>query len=173
MGEKLLKQSQKYKIKHKNKKRWKKVFSVVACFIVFCVTYALILPAITMEKTSYCTIEAHEHTDACYTETLICGLSEGEEQETHVHDASCYEQEKTLCCTKEETAGHTHTDACKQIEKTLICDKEESEEHIHDDSCYVMTETYICGKEESEGHTHTDACYEMTDKLVCGLEENA
>ena len=45
----------------------------LSAFVVFCTTYALILPAITLENQ-----ELHTHSEACYDENgaLICGLSE-------------------------------------------------------------------------------------------------
>lgn len=39
--------------------------------VVFITTYALILPAITLEKEAMCGIEAHQHNDSCYSEELI------------------------------------------------------------------------------------------------------
>ena len=38
----------------KNRKRWYRAVSILSCFVVFCTVYALILPAITMEKQTYC-----------------------------------------------------------------------------------------------------------------------
>ena len=63
----------------------------------------LILPAVTLEQTAYCGCEEHQHGDACYEETLICGESENE----HVHTEECYK--KTLVCQLEE---HEHSLAC-------------------------------------------------------------
>ena len=53
-----------------------RVVSVTAALVVFVTTYALVLPAITMETNALCGMEAHEDTDHCYTEELICGLEE-------------------------------------------------------------------------------------------------
>lgn len=39
-------------LRHQQKKRWKKLVGIFACFVVFCTVYALILPAVTMEKTT-------------------------------------------------------------------------------------------------------------------------
>ena len=55
------------------KKRWHKVVSCLAAVVVFCTTYALILPAITM------------------TEEYICGYAE-----EHTHDESCFEMQVPL-----------------------------------------------------------------------------
>lgn len=54
--------------KHRRKRTWYKILSVPICLVVFVTTYALILPAITMESTpdTYCGIAEHVHTDACY-----------------------------------------------------------------------------------------------------------
>ena len=51
--------------------RWQKVVSCMAVVVVFCTTYALILPAITMTTT--CGLDEHTHTAACYAndETLL------------------------------------------------------------------------------------------------------
>jgi len=45
---------------------WRKLVRLMACIVVFCTAYALILPAITIEQTYYCGIEDHEHTDDCF-----------------------------------------------------------------------------------------------------------
>ena len=80
--------------------------SGVAAVVVFVVTYALVLPAITMEQNAPCGIEEHQHTDSCYEDRLVCGIPEGQ---GHHHNASCYE--KILVCEKEV---HTHSPECYQ-----------------------------------------------------------
>lgn len=199
MNEKLLEQGEKYEKSRKHWKRWQKLVGALACIVVFCTTYALILPAITMERTAYCGYEEHTHGEECYTKELICGYPENPAAQptvAHQHTDACYTEEKELICGKEESEGHTHTDECKHTEQVLICNvpeseghthsdscyneagelicgKEESEGHIHTDSCYETRVTYVCGKEESEGHTHTDACYETKKVLTCGQEETS
>lgn len=199
MNEKLLEQGEKYEKSRKHWKRWQKLVGALACIVVFCTTYALILPAITMERTAYCGYEEHTHGEECYTKELICGYPENPVAQStvaHQHTDACYTEEKELICGKEESEGHTHTDECKHTEQVLICNvpeseghthsdscyneagelicgKEESEGHIHTDSCYETRVTYVCGKEESEGHTHTDACYETKKVLTCGQEETS
>lgn len=199
MNEKLLEQGEKYEKSRKHWKRWQKLVGALACIVVFCTTYALILPAITMERTAYCGYEEHTHGEECYTKELICGYPENPVAQptvAHQHTDACYTEEKELICGKEESEGHTHTDECKHTEQVLICNvpeseghthsdscyneagelicgKEESEGHIHTDSCHETRITYVCGKEESEGHTHTDACYETKKVLTCGQEETS
>ncbi len=49
------------------------------CIVVFVTTYALILPALTLEKGALiCGMEVHEHNESCYAEVLTCTLQESE-----------------------------------------------------------------------------------------------
>ena len=65
----------------RRRKRWVKVVSAMAAVVVFCTTYALILPAITMEKDPVCGLEEHQHDETCYApgtpviqRELVCTL---------------------------------------------------------------------------------------------------
>ena len=100
-------QAEQYVKKHKWRKVWHKIVSALACVVVFCTTYALILPVITAEQTSYCGIKEHQHSDACYEMRLICGHNETEKSDYDVHTDACYE--KVLVCRKEE---HCHSLSC-------------------------------------------------------------
>ena len=135
--------------------------SLVAAIVVFITTYALVLPAITLEKTASCGIDEHQHDDSCYEYVLTCGQ---EESEGHHHDNSCYTVTRKLECQLEEHQ-HSPENGCYDEEGNLIC---QLEEHTHDDDCYSEVKELTCGREESEGHHHTDACYEKV--LVCGKE---
>lgn len=56
-------------LKQQHERRvWQKIVGVMAAVVVFCTTYALILPAITLENELICenSDESHVHTDACY-----------------------------------------------------------------------------------------------------------
>lgn len=61
----MLKQGNKLLQRQRRRKRWYQIVGILSCFVVFCTTYALILPAITMERTTYCGKE-HTHSPACY-----------------------------------------------------------------------------------------------------------
>ena len=63
----------------------------LSCVVVFCTVYALILPAITLERKTVCGQEEHSHTEECYSsdEQLTCGKTE------HTHTESCYADDKT------------------------------------------------------------------------------
>ena len=67
----------------------KRLVFILACIVTFCVTYALILPAITMSRPTICGREEHEHIRECRDAegVLICGTEE------HQHTSACYENE--------------------------------------------------------------------------------
>ena len=46
---------------YKVKKTWRKVLGVLGAIVVFCTTYALILPAITWERMLVCEVPEHHH----------------------------------------------------------------------------------------------------------------
>lgn len=165
----LLHQAAKFKLQNRKHKRWQKAVSILACIVVFCTVYALILPALTAEGTPHCGIEEHTHTDECYENRLICGKEEGEG--AHTHTDECYTQEQTLICGQEEGEGaHTHTEECYDEDGNLICGLEENEGHQHTEECYQTENILTCDQEESAGHQHTAECYERV--LTCGKEEH-
>lgn len=71
-------------------KRWRKMMLCFSCVVVFCTVYALILPAITLEKKASCGQEEHSHTEECYSadNLLICG------REEHIHTEMCYTKDE-------------------------------------------------------------------------------
>lgn len=154
MKQDALQQTSKYAKAHQRKRRWYKAVSCLAAVVVFCTTYALILPAITMEQDAKCGIPEHVHDESCYIVV----------SEPHVHDESCYEL----------VGGHAHTDDCYTLQRgELICGQEEREGHHHTDACYTETTRELtCGLEESDGHQHTDECYAWEQVLTCGQEES-
>ena len=148
----------------------------MAYVVVFCTTYALILPAITMEYGNTCGLEEHTHSQACFRQDeiteMICTL---EECEAHSHTESCY-----------ATAGHEHSDDCYVVvQGELIC-QETDESHSHGESCYEATQQVVCGLEEApvqqvlictddtQAHQHGDDCVKITyeEVQICTLEEH-
>jgi len=89
----------KYQKANKNRNIWHMFVRAVACLVVFCTTYALILPVITLEKEYICGMEEHIHSDSCYAED---GLLEGNSpklicsQTEHIHTSSCYPPKKNI-----------------------------------------------------------------------------
>ncbi len=83
---------QKYLKAKKNRSIWHMFVRVAACLVVFCTTYALILPVITVENEYICGMEEHIHNESCYAEDgllegnspkLICSKTE------HYHTSNC------------------------------------------------------------------------------------
>lgn len=170
MDKLLLQDAEPYASAHRHKRRWYQVMACLAAAVVFCTTYALILPAITLEK--QCEIPEHTHTEACYTSEqgdLICTQST---EPQHTHTEECYQETQDLVCGMSESTGHTHGAECYDQEGNLICGQEESEGHVHGEACCGVSRQLICGQTEEPAHQHTDACYSWNQVLTCDLEEH-
>ena len=143
------------KLISKNRRRriaWQRFVRSLAIIVVFCTTYALILPAITM------------HSDT------ICGM------QSHIHGEGCYEVRgiKALTCTHQE--GQEHGDACwtetGEMTTELVC---AIPEHTHGDGCYpvepeaTLGVIYHCGFGE---HTHGEGCTDSDGNLTCRITEH-
>ena len=61
----LLKEAEKYVKQNSRQRVWRKFVRVMAWIVVFCTTYALILPAVTLEKEQY-GLSEHTHSESCY-----------------------------------------------------------------------------------------------------------
>lgn len=176
--------AQEYSKAHRRKTLWYRAVTCLAAVVVFCTTYALILPAITLEKK--CEIPEHTHTDACYTQVTtrekrnpICAVKA--DVVVHRHDSACYNAEGNLWCTLPEVEAHRHTDACyiqpeahthtdacyTQEQGNLICTKSTEPAHVHSDDCYTETTEQVC----TEEHEHGEGCYEIQRELICSLTE--
>ena len=170
MDKLLLWDAERYTRAHRRKRRWYQVTTCLAAVVVFCTTYALILPAITLEK--QCALPEHTHTEACYTSEqgdLICTQST---EPQHTHTEECYQETQALVCGMEESTGHTHGAECYDEEGNLICGQEESEGHVHGEGCYEASRQLICGQTEEPAHQHTEECYSWNQVLTCGMEEH-
>lgn len=165
-----LQSAEKYMKAHKRKKSWYRVVTGLACVVVFCTVYALILPAITMEKGA-CEIPEHTHSEACYTQVTSATRTEPvctiESLNLHQHDDTCYDSEGNLTCGYADFVVHQHDSACYDENGNLWCPLPEIETHEHTGSCYAVPEA-----DAPEVHTHTDDCYTETSTLICSLEES-
>ena len=95
---------------HLQKKKWRRVVTALSCIVVFCTTYALILPAVTMSQQPFCGKEEHIHDpESCYARVLVCGQDAPDEdtpeQPEHVHTDACYQEEAILVCELAEGEG--------------------------------------------------------------------
>ena len=189
MKDVLLRNAEKYTLAHKRKRRWQRAVTALSGVVVFCTTYALILPAITMEKK--CEIPEHTHTEACYTQVtsreksvLACQVEA--DVVVHKHDSACWDENGSLVCTLPEIELHRHTDSCYTIPEVhthgeacytsergdLICTQSTEPQHTHSEDCYQETRDLVCGMSESTGHTHGAECYDGEGNLICGQEES-
>ena len=181
--------AEKYTKVHQRKKRWYRVVTGLACVVVFCTVYALILPAITMEKEA-CEIPEHTHSEACYTQVTSATRTEPvctiESLNLHQHDDTYYDSEGNLTCGYVDFVVHQHDSACYDENGNLWCPLPEIETHEHTGSCYAVPETdapevhthtddcytvergeLICTESTEPAHVHTDDCYTETSALVC------
>lgn len=161
-----LQSAEKYTKAHQGKKRWYRVVTGLACVVVFCTVYALILPAITMEKGA-CEIPEHTHSEACYTQVTSATRTEPvctiESLNLHQHDGTCYDSEGNLTCGYADFVVHQHDSACYDENGNRWCPLPEIETHEHTRSCYAVPET-----DAPEVHTHTDDCYTVErGELIC------
>ena len=179
----VLRDAEKYTKVHKRKRLRHRVVTVLAGVVVFCTTYALILPAITLEK--QCDIPEHTHTDACYAQVTSVEkrvpMCSAKTLEIHQHTADCYDADGNPTCGYADFAVHSHDSRCYDEKGNLWCPLPEIEAHRHTADCYALPEEHthaegcytsvrgdlVCGE-----HVHTDACYTETPVLACGLEES-
>lgn len=196
----LTKSSEAMNERHRRRRRWYKVLSVLAAVVVFWTTYALVLPAITMTEEYHCGMEEHIHDASCYTggavRTSVCSAEadyagyilihgHGElcrdssgalictlpEVGTHLHTDACYLVSTSPACGMEEFPAHAHTEDCYETQDVLVCELPETDGHSHTDECYDETGALICAEEETEGHVHAEECYAQESVLICGMEE--
>lgn len=175
MGRNLLDRAAGFLLAQRRHKRWQKAVSAMAAVVVFCTTYALILPAITLSNDPICGKEEHVHTEECYAtelrypqSTMDCTLDSGDAPVIHTHDKYCYSEDGTLICELPELEAHRHTGRCYREVRTLICEEEEDLGHEHSDACYAHHRgELICTEEEDAGHTHDDRCYDVDRELTC------
>ena len=127
--------------------KWKRITLALSSVVVFCVVYALTLPAITLEGKTICGMEEHTHTEECYQDDkLIC------DKEEHQHTEDCYEKEEDqpveneVLNEPEETVQPDTTEPSDEVE--TVAEPEESkqdesnEEEQQQESTQVTSEGF-------------------------------
>ena len=178
-----------YARKNRFQRRWYKLMMALASIVVFCTTYALILPAITLEQ--QCRIPEHQHTDDCYTQITTVSRQEfachwdGQSVIIHHHDSYCYDENGTLRCELPEVEEHIHGGGCYQRpllkeghSHSELCDSRirgelTCQEHVHTESCYSSGTNLVCTELVTEGHAHGEGCFDEESNLICDLEETS
>lgn len=110
-----------YNERHIRKMKWRRIVTILSCIVVFCTTYALIIPAVAMSRDTACGKEEHTHTEACYDENgaLICG------REEHTHTDACllavreltYEDGQLTICLRVESMDPLPEDLTLSVEE--------------------------------------------------------
>ena len=128
-------------------KKWKKITLALSCVVVFCVVYALTLPAITLEGKTICGMEEHTHTEECYQDDeLVCG------KEVHQHTEDCYEKEEEQPVEEENTQPETteSSDEVETVAETEESKQDESNEEEPQDSTQVTSEGFDLSSDASK-----------------------
>lgn len=120
-------------------KKWKRITLALSCVVVFCVVYALTLPAITLEGKTICGMEEHTHAEECYQDDkLIC------DKEEHQHTEDCYEKEEEQPVEEEHTQPDT-TEPSEEVQEATESEdnkQDESNEEEQQESTQVTSEGF-------------------------------
>lgn len=162
-----------YSQKRKAALRRRKIVCALCALVTLGAGWVLMRPAITLSDQPECGLEAHTHTEECYTQQigpapLVCTLEE------HAHNDDCYDAEGNLLC---QTQEHVHSEGCygePVSYPVLTCT---IPEHTHTEDCcpipeptpaYTLAPELCCGMAE---HTHGEGCYDGED-LICTIPEH-
>ena len=121
--------------------RWyrKAVSALLAFCMLFADTITVFAGGETTVRQLICGLEEHQHTEACYEQTLICGQAERDAQtvstyhssfKPHTHGSACYNDAGSLICGMiEGKYYHTHNGFCRNEEGKCVCGLEQKEPH--------------------------------------------
>ena len=143
--------------RQKRRKIWHKIVSFMAAVVVFCTTYALILPAITLEKQLICTIDdiEHVHDETCYSssqqEEVVQRMYTYEGETTTVKVTlpldSTVPEDATLTVTPIVDTDDTYAELAQKAEDTM--EGQACEVVLFDISFYTAENEYIPVSEEA------------------------
>lgn len=131
-------------------KKWKRITLALSCVVVFCVVYALTLPAITLEGKTICGMEEHTHTQECYQDDkLIC------DKEEHQHTEDCYEkEEQEQEPVEEENTQPDTTEPSEEVQAATESEDnkqdESNEEEQQQESTQVTSEGFDLNSDASK-----------------------
>ena len=171
-----LRDAEAYSKQRKRKRRWYMAVAGLACVVILCTVYTLILPAITMEN-KVCELEEHTHSEECYRQitsvTVTKPVCSDETLGLHTHTAECFDGDGNIVCGYADFLVHIHNSTC-YIDGELWCTLPEIEAHEHDESCYETDpetgeKKLICEKKEIVLHKHDpEKCRDEEGNLICG-----
>lgn len=155
----------------KHRKGWQVLVRTLALCVVFCTTYLLVLPALTIQKDPICGFVEHTHTAECGAHSLPelanCGIPEGT-LALHRHSELCYDEAGALICSLPERSAHTHGEDCYTLTRELSCPAA----HVHNEECQKTETVLTCTIPESEGHVHSESCAVTEMVLTCTFGEH-
>lgn len=136
-------------------KRWRKAAAILAVVVVFCTTYMLVLPAITMAERTYCGMSEHTHKFSCYLdgEVLLCTIPE------HEHSESCYIKNTDGNVTDGNVTDGDVTDV--DISGT---------ETTQSDSCEPESEEITANQQEPTLESELQSTVQQADELFVAAE---
>ena len=129
--------------RHKQQSKRRGIRSALSIVVVFSVLFSLLLPAFTLEKTAYCGMIEHTHTDACYQYVLDCpvtgeaGTVISSEEFNKLPGAGSYDGEVWEVIA---TDGDFH-------ENLRVIEEETSEESYEDEVNFSEDETVSDGED--------------------------
>lgn len=149
-------------------KKWKRITLALSCVVVFCVVYALTLPAITLEGKTICGMEEHTHTEECYQDDkLIC------DKEEHQHTEDCYEKEEEQPVEEENTQPEL-TEASEEVQAATEPEEskqdESNEEEQQQESTQVTSEGFDLNSDASK--ISSVDWYYIKDDTVTKIDES-
>ena len=155
MNESLKERVRRFLQVRRHRKTWEKVVGSLAVVVIFITSYMLILPAITMEKTTYCGNTHHTHTASCYepSEEIL--------DEDNVSGS-------TGSSTSATTPAHTWANSLsiEGIEEVRTGGEDEGLAETESES---ESESEIETESESESETESETG--VAEKAVAGAEE--
>ena len=138
-----------YSGKHKRISRRRRIVTCLAAVVVFCTVYALILPAITLEKQD-CTLPEHTHTEDCYA---LVAAADNETEDVTVPETENEAETETETETTVVTVPETDTESVTEPET----DTEAVTEPAEETETVTETEAEASAEAETETVTETEA----------------
>ena len=155
----------------KHRKGWQAFVRALALCVVFCTTYVLVLPAITLQEEPICGLTAHVHSSDCWSQPEAalqnCGIPT-EALVLHKHSELCLDDGGDLICTLAERELHTHAESCHTLTEELNCPAV----HVHSEDCRKTESVLTCELPETPGHAHSESCTGTQTVQICTLEDH-
>ncbi len=180
------KQNRNVKNSRYHKQKWKLVTAILSLFVVFATVSALVLPAVTLNK-SECLLQEHRHTSECYETAESQFECSYDKLCVHQHTKECYDEQENIVCGFSDFVIHSHDSLCYKGDE-LVCELPEIQQHLHTKECYYSNDadendithtdeqgcvekiSLTCTLQEVIAHTHCDDCYGVAEEVEQAIE---